>query len=103
MNELQRLAIECYHGTSAYSEVEANDVIRNMIFEKTAPLPEKKAKYKNWLKRNGLEVFEIITEMVTAVHNELTVEAFGSLVYSSIELCYSLTKKCKSQLLHSSG
>ena len=85
MNELQRLAIECYHGTSAYSEVEANDVIRNMIFEKTAPLPEKKAKYKNWLKRNGLEVFEIITEMVTAVHNELTVEAFGSLV--EVETC----------------
>ena len=80
MNKLQQLTRDNYFGTCQYSDTEANDIMRNLIFSELEPLPEKKSKYKNWMKRNSDALFEIMTELVTPIQNELTMQAFGDLV-----------------------
>ena len=80
IRDLKELACDTYFGRSQYSEKESNDIIINMIFEVVEPLPARKDKYKHWMKRNADAMFEIIEEVVTAVHNEITLDAFGGLV-----------------------
>lgn len=80
LTELQQLSLEVYHGTSQYSEKEGNDVIRNMIIEKVGVIPENPSKFARYMEKNHIEIFEVIEEMVTAVHNELALADFGDLV-----------------------
>ena len=88
MNELQKLARDLYNGSCAYSDAEGSDIIRNMIFEAIGEeLPTDKSKYRRWLERNGSQLFEIIEEVITAVHDGIAVEQFGSLVeFESFDL-----------------
>lgn len=79
-NDVRQMVIDLHNGVCSYSRKEASDVIRNMIFEKVEPLPEKKSNYRRWLKRNGNTVFELLEELITVTHNEITVESFGDLV-----------------------
>ncbi|MDU6996522.1 MAG: hypothetical protein E6356_16830 [Terrisporobacter othiniensis] len=89
MNKLRELACDLYFGKSQYSEKDGSDIIREMIFEKTEPLPSKMsdASYKRWLDRNGYVAFEIIQETVNAVYDQLKMESFGQLVdFESFDL-----------------
>ena len=81
-SELQQLAIDVYRGTSQYSEKEGNDVIRNMIIEKVGAIPENPSKFARYMEKHHIEIFEILEEMITAVHNEISLDAFGELVKS---------------------
>ena len=81
MNDLKKLARDLYAGTCAYSDAEGSDIIRNMVFEAIGEeLPADKAKYRRWLERNGSQLFEIMEEVITAVHDGISAEQFGSLV-----------------------
>lgn len=81
MNDLKKLARDLYNGSCAYNESEGSDIIRNMIFEAIGEeLPTDKSKYRRWLERNGSQLFEIMEEVITAVHDGIAVEQFGSLV-----------------------
>lgn len=79
-NDVRQMIVDLHNGVCNYSKKEASDIIRNMIFEKVEPLPEKKSKYKRWLDRNGTTVFELLEELITVTHNEITMEAYGDLV-----------------------
>ena len=81
MNDLKKLARDLYSGECAYSQAEGSDIIRNMVFEAIGEeLPADKAKYRRWLERNGSQLFEIMEEVITAVHDGISAEQFGSLV-----------------------
>ena len=79
-NALQQLSRDCYFGTCQYSNTEASDLIRKAILDELEPLPEKKTKYRNWMKRNSDALFEIITETVTPIQNELALQDLGGIV-----------------------
>ena len=81
-SELAQLALDVYNGTSQYSEKEGNDVIRNMIIEKVGAIPENPSKFARYMEKHHIEIFEILEEMITAVHNEISLDAFGELVKS---------------------
>ena len=80
LSKLQTFVHDAYYKNTQYSAKENDDIIRNMIFEQLEPLPEKKSKFPFWMERNKNQLFEIMTDIITPLSNELTVEAFGDLV-----------------------
>lgn len=79
-NKLVQLAKDSYFGVCQYSVEESSDIIRNMIMSELEPLPEKKSKYKSWMRRNGDMLFDILTEVITPIQNELLLSDLGGLV-----------------------
>lgn len=80
LNKLQTFVRDAYYKNTQYSSKENDDIIRNMIFEQLEPLPEKKSKFPFWMERNKNQLFEIMTDIITPLSNELTINSFGDLV-----------------------
>ena len=77
MERLKQLAKDAYFKTSNFSEGQADDYIRKEILDMIGePLPEKKADLGYWMEDHGKQVFRIITQIVTPIHNDLLLQKF---------------------------
>lgn len=88
LTDLQRIAIDTFYGrTECFSELRktGDDIIREEIMSKMgSPLPENKREFRRWFKANANEMFGLIEQTITVVHNDIAFENFGEFVQTEV-------------------